>query len=179
MSRGFPDAVRPEWVRWTGHWQEFLVISEIESWVSHWDARIGKSRRCGGPGCALCHMGYQKQLRVVVMTIDKSGRDTLIELRERHRTYLDGVESVVGLKVRMKKMGAARNSRIELDIIGSQEVATRDIKRLVLCLGEEPLFAAGGEARFDPIQGIIDEIARDAEAVDGPVVNPEGYEDFE
>lgn len=178
MSK-FPDPVAPKWIQFRSHWSELLFISEPVAWVSHWEPRLGRARRCGGPGCALCHYGYQKQLRVVVMAIDASGRDTLIELRERHRNVLDQHESAIGLVVRMRRKGAARNSPIELEVIERRPAAERDINRLVASFGLEPLFVGDPDAVIDAATAPIADQLEEIELERGRVENPVGFEDFE
>lgn len=179
MNQAFPQGVQPRWLRPGPRWNEVLIISELHHWVSHWDNAIGRSRRCGGPGCKLCAIGYQKQLRVVVMGLDASQRDVLMELRERHRSMFDGFESVVGLVVRIRKTGTARNSPVELDVRDRRNAAERDISRLVLSLGEEPQFLEDDRGILDrAVEGIADQIEC-LELERNRVENPPGYEDFE
>jgi len=186
----YPDAIKPKWLKPGPRWVEVLVISELTPWVSHWDARAGKSRRCGQAGCALCAQGYQKQLRVVLMGLDASQRDVLVELRERHRSMLDGFESVVGLVVRIRKAGSARNSPVEMEVKDRRNAAERDISRLVDCFGMEPLYLHDAEEQIErSVSGLVAEIDRldptdrdDCsleEAKRFGIPNPPGYEDFE
>ncbi len=134
----FPAGVTPDWVRPNDRKAEYLIISELTHWVSHWDPNVKRARRCGGPRCYWCSMGCQKQLRVVVMLSDRGGRDMLLELRERHREVVDGHESVVGLRVSVKREGTAQNSPVTIKVIGSGAASERDISRLVESLGLPP-----------------------------------------
>lgn len=139
----FGESVAPYWPKIDGRRREFLVISEPESWYSHWEPGLGRARRCGGPQCMLCARGFQKQLRVVIMAVDSHGRDSLIELRERHREALDAWESTVGLRIELRRSGTARNSPIDLKVVGQSHAAERSIGPLVRTFGLDPI--VGGE----------------------------------
>lgn len=91
----------------------------------------------------------------------------------------DGFESVVGLVVRIRKTGTARNSPVELDVRDRRNAAERDISRLVLSLGEEPQFLEDDRGILDrAVEGIADQIEC-LELERNRVENPPGYEDFE
>jgi hypothetical protein len=179
VSSNYPAPVSPKWLKPGPRWGEILIISELRSWVSHWDNRISRTRQCGGPGCRLCAMGYQKQLRVVLMGIDASTRDVLFELRERHRAVLDPYPSTVGLVVKIRKTGTAKNSPVEIQVIGNRNAAERDISKLVAVLGEEALFVEDDRAALDRMVDPIVEQLKDLDLERNRVENPAGYEDFE
>lgn len=127
------------WMKVTERSQEVLVISEPAFWFSHWDPRKSRSVRCGGRACYPCSIGVQKQLRVVVLVVDPAGKECLLELRERHREKLDKYEKMVGVRLRVWKAGAAKNSPVEVKVSGEQYAHERDITRLVDLLGEAPI----------------------------------------
>lgn len=131
--------VRAEWLVITDRWQELLVISEPTHWVSHWDTHLSRSRRCGGRDCAFCAAGCEKQLRVVVLGIDAYGKEKLLELRERHREAFDRYDSMVGVKLRVKRAGAAKNSPVDCTVLGLEHAVPRDIARLVESFGLPPI----------------------------------------
>ncbi len=153
---GFGPPVGAKWLKPGPHWATVLVISEPATWVSHWDARIFKSVRCGGPGCSMCATGYQKQLRVVMMGIDISGRDRLFEVRERHRQLFDQYESTVGMELRIKKKGTANNSPVEVEVLGFRQAVERNILRLVESFGEEPRYVADWVNDLRPADELLD-----------------------
>ncbi len=153
MSSTFPSPVAVDWVRPTERREEYLIISELTSWISHWDPVRKRSRRCGGPRCYCCSVGMQKQLRVVVMVVDKNSRDKLLELRERHREVVDGHESVVGLRITVKREGTAQNSPVTIKVIGSGAASIRDIGRLVETFGLEAVVI--GEDQPDVVQQTV------------------------
>lgn len=135
----FPAGVKPEWAKLSTTRLELRLISKLTPWVSHYDHALNRSRKCAGPTCLLCAKGCQKQLRVVVMGLDKNNREILFELRERHREMFDHYESSVGLVCSIRKAGGASNSKIEVVITGEFEAMERDIRPLVSCFGLPPI----------------------------------------
>lgn len=127
--------VQVEWLKLSDRWQEVMVISEPTSWISHFDVQLRRTRRCGGSTCYPCATGAQRQLRVVIMVVDGRGKDFLLELRERHREMFDRYESMVGLRLRIRKFGTASNSPVEVKPIEFAAAVERDIGRLVESLG--------------------------------------------
>lgn len=162
---GFPDPIRPYWPKVTGRKQELLVISEPTPWISHWEVQLKRARRCGGPGCLLCAMGQQKQLRVVLMCADNFGRDALLELRERHRECLDRFEATVGLKIRLWRAGKAQNSPVMLEVTGEGSAVARDIKALVDSFGLPPLMG-DVDGVLEESMGILERSKKAAAAED-------------
>lgn len=139
MSKGFGPTVKPVWFKPSERKQELLIVSEPYHWVSHWDVQLRRSRRCGGELCYLCHCGMEKQLRVVLLAIDREGKDTLFELRERHREKLDKQGNLCGLRVKLWRAGSARNSPIEIQVGDFGAAVERDISRLIDSLGLPPI----------------------------------------
>ena len=133
--------LRPEWVILTDRRQEFLCLSEATPWVSHWDVDAGRSRKCAGARCWLCHCGVPKVLRVIILVIDDQGRERLLELRERHRPLWES-SSLVGARLHARKEGLAKNSPVVIARAGREEIAPRDISRLIECLGLPPALIA-------------------------------------
>jgi hypothetical protein len=123
---------------------ELMVISQPTHWISHWDVQLRRSRKCGGRECYCCAQGYQQVLRVVVMCVDPGGRDVLLELRERHREIFDRYDSLVGLRLSVRKLGSAKNSPVEIRPLDFAAAVERDITRLVDTLGLPPLRVSAG-----------------------------------
>lgn len=174
-ASGWGPPVKPEWLKVTERWQELLVVSEPTPWVSHWDPTANRSRKCAGPECYLCSLGCQKQLRVVVIAIDNRNRDKIVELRERHREMLEGFGSLVGLRIRVRKSGTARNSPVDVEGLEHAAAIERDISRLVDSLGLPAINVADIERPIadpmaDPTDADIDHMpASPAVVVSEPV----------
>lgn len=154
MRAPIPRAA-PEWHKATSRAAEFTIISEAAHWYSHWDPSKRRTMRCGGKECYCCATGIQKQLRVVVLVIDTNNREKLIELRERHREFFDHFASLVGLRIRVRKLGEAQNSPVEIRHVGEVHATVRDITRLVECLGSPAILVCSGDLgeRFDRDEG--------------------------
>lgn len=145
MSSGFGPQVKPVWFSATEKRTELLIISQAHHWISHWDPARHRSVRCGGSRCLACSYGAQKQLRVVVMAVDQYGKEFLLELRERHRERVDKYPTTLGLRIRIRKTGSAKNSPVEIVVIEESHAIERDISKLVDCLGERPVLVAEDE----------------------------------
>ena len=139
MAEHLPKGVPLLWVKCGERRAEYVCLSAVEGWVSHWDLMARRSRRCGGADCWLCAGGSPKVLRFVVMVLDSSGNERLLELRERHRKvladWLAEGGSVVGVRFWIRKEGAAKNAAVELRACGRDQVVAREIGRLVSSLG--------------------------------------------
>lgn len=129
----------PDWIQWHDRYQALTCISEATPSMTHWDTEVNRSRRCGGKECYLCAIGVQRQLRVYVLALTKDNKEVLFELRERHRDVFDGFGSLVGLQIRGRKIGLARNSPVEIVCGEFVYAVRRDITRLVDCLGLPPI----------------------------------------
>lgn len=142
MSK-LPPKDKPLFVTFTERRQEFIVCSRVEHWVSHWDQTAGKSRRCAGSDCHLCHLGVPRVTRFVVMALDTHNRECLIEMRERHRHILEQLEASVtngeGVRITCRKEGTAKNSPVTVTILGHEAVFRREIQKLVDTFGLPPL----------------------------------------
>lgn len=135
----FGPSQAPYWPTIDGRRREYLIISEPEHWVSHWEPALRRSRRCGGPTCYQCSVGIKKQLRVVIMCVDSIGRDALIELRERHREIFDSYETTVGLRIELRRSGTAKNSPVDMKVLSRGDAIERNIAALVRSFGLAPL----------------------------------------
>lgn len=146
-----PKAVSVRWVQPTERAQRLLIVSEVRHWVSHWEAGTRRTRRCGGEGCALCALGGQRQLRMVVLCTDGRGNDLLFEFRERHRGVLQGIleryKTTVGVRISVWKDGKAINSPVMVKAIDQEYAQEREISRLVESLGLPPVMVTvqGGQ----------------------------------
>lgn len=129
----------PDWIHWHDRYQALTCISEPTPLMTHWDVEAQKSRRCGGKDCYLCAIGVQRQLRVYVLALNKENAEVLFELRERHRDVFDGFGSLVGLQVKGRKVGSAKNSPVEIVCGEFVYAVRRDIRRLVDSFGLPPI----------------------------------------
>lgn len=122
---------------------EFLVISEIVTWISHWDVEIRQPRRCGGRHCYLCSVGAQKIPRMVVLALDSNNNEWLVDLRERHEITLlkmqEGGMGAVGSRICIRKEGLHSNSPVSITFLAKEYAHGRDISRLVETIGLPPL----------------------------------------
>lgn len=110
-----------------------VCLSTVEHWISHFDPGIGRSVRCGGDSCGYCLKGWTQQLRVVVGVQSPRQGKVLLELRERHRGVFEVLE--VGSKIRIVKLGSAKNAPVQVDLAGKKEVEEWSICNLVGNLG--------------------------------------------
>lgn len=133
----------PQFYKATTRRAEFLVCSEIVTWISHWDVQVRQPRRCGGRDCYLCTVGCPKIPRHVVMAVDGNGCDVLIDLRSRHELTLakmqEGGMGASGSRLCVRKEGIAGNSPISITFLGKEFAHARDISRLVAALGLPPM----------------------------------------
>lgn len=138
MSR-LPGKESPHFVSLSERRLELVVCSKVEWWVSHWDVERRRSRRCGGVECALCAIGSPKVLRFVVLCLDGRGRECLLELRERHREIAERIDATVtngdGVRIVVRKDGAAGNSPVDVRILGLEPCYRREISLLVSSFG--------------------------------------------
>ena len=120
------------------------VCGPVVWWVSHWDVAAWRSRRCGGPECAMCWASSPTQVRIVLaLDHPKVGR-CLLELRERHRPLaelLHNSESTgVGAVLKVQRAGCAKNTPIDVEFQRWDEVSNVwDPGPLVDVVGLPPL----------------------------------------
>lgn len=145
MSAWKTPPLKVGWLQVTDRSQEVLCVSRASEWVSHWDPELRRSIRCGGRSCYPCSLGVQRQLRVVVMVVTATGEDKLLELRERHRERFDAYETMVGLRLRVRKAGTAKNSPVDIAVRSQDLAVERDISRLVEQLGLPPILVRAEE----------------------------------
>lgn len=138
------DSVMPKWVKPTERSIELRIISEPCFWTFHFDVQIMRKRRCGGQACYLCAVGAKKQIAAVVMCVDTTGQDRLLELRARQREVFESYDTLIGLRVRVRKAGKNDNSPIEVKVLEYSAAHGRDISRLVETFGE-PAILIGSE----------------------------------
>lgn len=127
------------WLSATTRRQRVVVISKIRFWVSHWDVSAGQSRRCAQATCALCQAGLPQVYRYVVLVVNSSGLQQLVELRDRHYGLMESLRNQprgeLGAVLTIRKTGDARNSPVEITSSDQEVVVEQDITRLVDCLG--------------------------------------------
>ena len=122
---------------------EALIIGAAH-WYSHWDASIGRTRRCGGIACALCAAGRSVEQRYVLMC-RILGDEQLVELRSRHWLILSEIQdiygSVIGATIRLWRDSSASNAPVSVSFVSfTSDVIERSITNLVARFGAEPLF---------------------------------------
>lgn len=115
-----PKASALRWYRGDSRKREFMILSKIEFWRSHWDAGQRRSRKCGGEECALCRLGFELTLRYVVLGIREGHGPELLEFRARHYPVLKLLDESerrgVGAFIRVYKEGTATNSPVMLEL---------------------------------------------------------------
>lgn len=95
----------------------------------------------------MCAIGCRKTVAAVVMAIDTRGRDSLIELRQRHREKMESYDTLVGLRVRIRKAGKADNAPVEVSPVDYSAAVERDISRLVETFGLPPILVSDPAVR--------------------------------
>lgn len=134
-----PRKLSPDWVKFSERRSELVVCSKPGWWVSHFDHAAGRSRRCGGETCALCHMGMPRVLRFVMLCLSDRGVECLLELRERHRDVVERIVATTdaggGVQIVGRKEGKASNSAVTVTVVGRVDTMLRDISRLIESLG--------------------------------------------
>lgn len=136
-----PPPTAPRFLKPTQHIQRVTVLTGVHWWHGHYDPERRRPVRCGGSLCRWCDSGRQPELRIVLGVADGHSQRWLIELRERHRTFIESLESqaegVIGTVVEMWKQGSAMNSPVEFSIVRHKAAMEWDIRLLVEGLGVE------------------------------------------
>lgn len=113
-------------------------------WYSHWDAKLRRSRRCGGLSCALCQCGQISQVRYVFLVQTEYGDECWLELRAPHYSTLlefqDLHGDLVGMKLQLYRDSTNSNARVMIDFAGRVPgVVERNVSGFVDRLGLPPL----------------------------------------
>lgn len=139
--KGLPPPTATQFVKPTPEVQRLHVLSRLEWWHGHIDPVTKQPHRCGGSICGFCDAGRQPELRFV-LGVEVRGERRLIELRERHRHFIDtlGEEpaDTIGAIVHVWKAGQAKNSPVEFELISRKRCEEWDIRLLVEELGIRP-----------------------------------------
>lgn len=76
---------------------------------------------------------------MVGLALDDRGREWLFEFRDRHRSELERIHSLwgssVGVRLRVRREGTARNSPVTVNALGREAAVERGVTKLVACLG--------------------------------------------
>lgn len=148
-DRGSKSSVR--WLRVPAEPAEFVVLSQLRWWASHWDARLQRSFRCGGEWCKACADGAEVTYRYVVMVEDVNGERFLLEIPRRLRTLLESLDDLgrdcPGVQLRVGRQSRRPGGRIAIEIVAHVKKETVEILPLVETLGLSPRLLDDDEAR--------------------------------
>ena len=113
--------------------------SSVEWWQAHWDPSIRRSRMCEGRECPWCGQGLFRSTRYVIAVELEGGSLRLLELRERHRDFLERLHHRprmgVGSLLRVRKEGEGKNARVEVELLHQVPAIPIEIAALVRSLG--------------------------------------------
>jgi len=119
--------------------ERIVFMSDVDWWYCHFLPGESRSRRCGAACCALCADGSTPSLRFVVLIARSNGELCWLELRERHRPFLEQAqydgESLVGAAFYIGREAIGVKSPVTLRYDGRDEVLPHDISRFVASLG--------------------------------------------
>ena len=109
------------------------VRSECGWFLGHWS---GGSVRCDStPDCSICASGAGQRLFTYLFVEDEHGEILVLEIPERLIDLAEELGDAVGTNLAIRREGTARNSRIEIIVVGSEVVDTLDIWPFVDTLG--------------------------------------------
>lgn len=131
------------WLKVTDEAQTVVIRSPLDWWYSHFQPKIGRSRRCPGEGCKLCEEGMSVQLRFVLAVECEDGQVRLLELREKHAQIIEeinqGAHGQIGAKITVFKAWKAKNAPVLIELVGRTAVVPIELSRLIRSLGMDPL----------------------------------------
>lgn len=156
--RGDRPASEPRdyWLRPSGKTQYVRVTCPPVSMLGHWDGRLRRSRRCGGPLCALCALGWTPVSYWYIGVLTEDGLPLVLELRSRHSSLREDLSSLgwdcVGTVLGIRKEGQAKNSPVAIVPCGKQPTEKQDISAFVAQLGLPSMWVA--EVEVEPSRRI-------------------------
>lgn len=123
--------------------ERVVFMSDVDWWYCHFVSGERRSRRCGAAECALCRDGMAPSLRFVVLIARSNGELCWLELRERHRRFLEEAQfdgdSLVGAAFYIGREDVGTKSPVTLRYDGRDDIIPHDISRFVAALGGSPV----------------------------------------
>lgn len=109
------------------------VRSECGWFLGHWS---GGAVRCDQtPECSICASGADQRLFTYIFIEDENAEILTFEIPERLVDLAEELGDSVGSQLAIRREGTARNSRIEILVVGSEVVDKLDIWPFVDTLG--------------------------------------------
>jgi len=119
--------------------ERIVFVSDVEWWYCHFVAGEARSRRCGASNCALCADGMLPSLRFVVLIQRTNGELCWLELRERHRSFLEAAQfdgaSLAGAAFYIGRESEGAKAPVTLCYDGRDDVIPHEASRFVASLG--------------------------------------------
>jgi len=116
-----------------GGYAEVVVTSDVYSYRRHWLSKEQWS--CSGENCPICLAGHPWRARYVMRVRDEAG-EWLLELGGPQIDALREAEEmggIFGVRLRVQQPGRHRTAKIEVDVLGREQMEHRpdDISKLV------------------------------------------------
>lgn len=121
------------WFRASTTTKYVTVRSECGWFLGHWS---GGAVRCDSTAeCSICASGAGQRLFTYIFIEDEFGEILTFEIPERLIDLAEELGDSVGSQLAIRREGTARNSRIDIIIVGSEVVDKLDIWPFVDTLG--------------------------------------------
>lgn len=138
----FKHPTKSKWLRLTSAIRTLTALSDVYQWNAHWKTGERRSYRCTGDDCPLCAEGQLPSERYVVLVEDEKGRAWFLELRERHRPWLEEVcryrKTFAGTVFKAHKRGEYKTAPVDLTFVEFRERKEIPVGRFVDSLGLDP-----------------------------------------
>ena len=109
------------------------IRSEVGWFLGHWS---GGAVRCDSSAeCSICASGADQRLFTYIFIEDEYAEVYAFEIPERLFALADELGDSVGSQLAIRREGTARNSRIEILVVGGEVVEKLDIWPFVDTLG--------------------------------------------
>ncbi len=109
------------------------IRSEVGYFIGHW--KRGAVRCPGEEVCSICASGGGRRLFTYWFIEDEHGEVLAFEIPERLRDLAEELENAAGTNLMIRRDGLARNSRIEIQVVGFEICDKLDIWPFVRTLG--------------------------------------------
>ena len=121
------------WFRASTTTKYVTVRSECGWFLGHWS---GGAVRCDSSAeCSICASGAGQRLFTYIFIEDEHSEILVFEIPERLVDLAEELGESVGTQLAIRREGTAKNSRIEVIVVGSEVVDTLDIWPFVDTLG--------------------------------------------